>query len=727
LAGLALLLLLAACGGTAQPTATPESDVAPGPTDTALPTATPAPTATDTPSPSPTPPPTDTPTPSPTPEPTATPRPSPTPAGFYADPRNGWSIQFPADWEIVETGSDFPSILVSDPGTQIMMMVGWSYLESEDDIDDMVDMLTEALAGEWEDVETSAAEEITLGDGTTARRIDVVGGTRPRQQLQLVLAERGARLYVLITAASPSTFDTRGRTIDLITGSLTITSLRTYDVDRNTALVLEGSEPYDLDPATTEEGAAGYVGHLFRGLVMLDTDLRVVPDLAERWELDDDRRTYTFYLRPDAVFFDGKPVTAADFKYAWERAADPALGSTKTRTYLGDIVGVEEMLDGEDDEISGVTVVDDHTLRVTIDAPKVYFLAKLTWPVAFVVDRENVEAGSADDWWREPNGVGPFRIERWDEDVIVFLRNQDFYGPAPRLERIVYLIEAGPSVRLYESGEIDMAGAGASLVDRVEDPTDPLHDDLHTVANLCTTRIVLDTTRPPFDDPLVRQAFSYAVDRNQLIDVVLQGAVQPATGPLPPGMPGYTADLAGYTFDAERARERIAQSSYGDPADLPPLTLTASGYTGPSDIVEALVETWGDVFGIDIEVELLEPFGFVNEIKDRHGHIFIMGWCADYPDPQNFLDILYHSGSEENLGGYSSEEVDALLEQARTEEDTTTRLALYQEAEQRIVDDAASIWLWHSISRSLIKPYVHGYVLLPMSVPQLQNVYLDPH
>jgi oligopeptide transport system substrate-binding protein len=295
------------------------------------------------------------------------------------------------------------------------------------------------------------------------------------------------------------------------------------------------------------------------------------------------------------------------------------------------------------------------------------------------------------------------------------------------LEHVVYLIDAGPSSMLYENGEIDLAGVGSSLVERVRDPEDPLHDELHTTARLCTLRVVLDQTRPPFDDPQVRQAFSYAVDREMLAEVIAKGMIQPASGPLPPGMPGYTAGLQGYGFDVDQARALMAQSSYGDAANLPPLTFTDGGYQEPGSDVVALVEGWEEAFGIEIEVELLDPMSYVQEVKDHHGHMFSMGWCADYPDPQNFLDVLYHSQSEENLGHYANAEVDAWLEQARTERDTEARLALYRQAEELIVADAAAIWISHSTGHLLIKPYVHGYQLLPIGVPQWQNVSLDPH
>jgi len=717
-------LLLAGCG----PRATP----APVPTDTPLPTHTSPPTATPlpthTPTPTATPSPTPTLEPTATPRPTETPRPSPTPQGYYGDPENGWSLQFPADWEMTETGDPFPALTITDPDGQIMALAGWDYYPEEiSSLEEMAGTLAEEIAAEIGGVGMTTTQPITLAGGIPAYQVTLLSTQEPPVQLQIVVAARGARVYFLLIAAQASAFEERARTIEAIIGSLTLTALRPYDVDRNTALILAGSEPYDLDPATTESSAGGYMGYLFSGLVRFNTELQVVPDLAERWEISPDGRTYTFFLRPHALFHNGRPVTAADVKYSWERAASPEIGSPKVSTYLGDIVGLRERLAGQADEIAGVVVVDEHTLQVTIDAPKVYFLAKLTWPVAFVVDRENVEKGDGEKWWRQPNGTGPFRLERWDDHVMVLTRHEAYYGPLPKLEHLVYLLDAGPSLRLYESGDIDMAGVPTDLVERVEDPTDPLHDEYHAVTDLCTIRVTLDASRPPFDDPLVRQAFSYAVDREKLLDVVFKKTAIPAAGPLPPGMPGYNPELKGYRFDPDHARELIARSSYGDPSNLPPLTFTDSGYTEADPTTMALIETWEQVFGIDIQVELLEPFGFVQKVRDHHGHMFSLAWCADYPDPQNFLDVLYHSQSEENLGRYRNPQVDLLLEQARTERDPAARLALYRQAEQRIVDDAAEIWLAHNISRMLIKPYVHGYLLLPVDVPQMQNVYLDPH
>lgn len=159
-------------------------------------------------------------------------------------------------------------------------------------------------------------------------------------------------------------------------------------------LNLFGIDPLTLDPAVSGEMTSHqYIVQLFSGLVRLDDNLEPVPDIAQRWQVSDDGRTYTFYLRNDVRFHCGREVKAEDFKYSWERACDPDTCSLTAATYPGDIVGVREVLVGKTTEISGVRVIDDYTLEVTIDAPKSYFLSKLTYPTAFVVDRANVESG----------------------------------------------------------------------------------------------------------------------------------------------------------------------------------------------------------------------------------------------------------------------------------------------------------------------------------------------
>jgi len=345
-------------------------------------------------------------------------------------------------------------------------------------------------------------------------------------------------------------------------------------------LSLYGIDPITLDPAVSGEMLSHeYILQIFGGLVRLDDSLVPAPDIAERWEVSADGRTYTFYLWPDVRFHDGRPVKAADFKYSWERACNPETGSLTAATYLGDIVGVAEVLAGQTGEISGVRVIDDYTLQVAIDAPKSYFLSKLTYPVAFVVD-EN-EAGTGGEWWRQPNGTGPFQLKEWEkESRLVLEKNELYHGEAAKVGSISFQLWGGVPMNLYETGEIDVAMVSLLYIDKVIDRTGPFYQEFEIVPELSFSYIGFDHNRPPFDDVNVRRAFSQAIDKDKLVSLVFKNMVRRADGILPPGMPGFNEELSGLDYDVARAKESLAASRYGSVSGLPPITITTSGWGG---------------------------------------------------------------------------------------------------------------------------------------------------
>lgn len=498
------------------------------------------------------------------------------------------------------------------------------------------------------------------------------------------------------------------------------------DVPLNQALVLEGGEstnPRDYDPATTHGSGDK---RIFSGLVSFDPQLNLTPDLAETWEVSADGTIYTFHLRANAKFHNGRNVTAQDVIYSWERAASPAIASDTVLTYLGDIVGVPEMASGQADHISGLTALDDHTLQVTIDAPKPYFVYKLTYVTTFIVDRENVEGG--DEWYREPNGTGPYRLREWKRfEYIIYEANPDFYLGAPSIPYIIEQLYSGVGIRLYESNEIDISGVSRFDADRFLDPSEPMHNELVTGVDLCTGYITFDATRPPFDDANVRKAFSMAFDRQKYIDVVLSGHALPANGLYPPALPGFDLAFKGLPYDPAQAREFLRQSSYGGPDSLPPIVFTDAGIgSSVASDVAAMAEMWEQNLGVTITVENIESNFYLDQIySGNHGQLFSGGWCADYPDPENFADVLFHSGSTQNNGGYSNPELDSLLEAARVERDVTKRIQMYQQAEQIIVNDAAVLFTTHSLSYQVVKPYVKGYVFTPIDIPIERYMWLD--
>jgi oligopeptide transport system substrate-binding protein len=491
-------------------------------------------------------------------------------------------------------------------------------------------------------------------------------------------------------------------------------------------LKLYSIDPITLDLAVSAEMTSHeYISQLYSGLLRLDDKLGMAPDIAERWEISQDLRTYTFHLRKDVMFHDGRKVTAADFKYSWERACNPATDSRVAGTYLGDIVGVMDVIQGRAKEISGIKVVNDYRFQVTIDTPKSYFLYKLTYPTAFVVDQANVAKGR--EWWRQPNGTGPFKLKEWREnELLVLERNERYHGEIAKIESVEYLLWGGVPMNMYETGEIDIAGISVTYIDRVKDEAGPFYKELQITPQLSFSWIGFNTTKPPFDDVNVRKAFAQALDKDRIISLTFRNLVERADGILPPGIPGYNEYLIGLSYDVDKARELIKTSKYGDVSNLPPITLTTSGYGGLiSSTLEAAITQWRENLGVEVTVRQLEPDWFLYHLKEEKDEMFDMGWVADYPHPQNFLDILFHTGAENNFAGYSNPAVDDILDRAAVEGDEAKSLELYRQAEQMLVDDAACLPLWFGKNYILVKPYVKGYELNPMGFAWLNKVSIE--
>ena len=488
-------------------------------------------------------------------------------------------------------------------------------------------------------------------------------------------------------------------------------------------LTLLRAAPSTLDPALCGDStSAGYMVEIFSGLVTLDAELNVIGDIAEDWDVSADGKTYTFHLRQGVKFHDGRAVTAGDFKYSIERAADPDTRSPVAAAYLGDIVGVKEKLAGAADEVSGVRVIDDNTLEITIDAPKAYFLAKLTHPTTFVVDSADVS--SEDEWWRRPNGTGPFSLAEWLEgDRIVLERNDHYYRGAANLDSVTFLLR-GDSMMMYENDQINITSVGAASIGRVLDPTNPLNKQLMVIPELSITYIGFNNEMPPFDDAAVRQAFCHAVDKDALLAILMKDTVYPADGILPLGLPGHSDGLAGLEYDVDHAQQLIAGSAYS--SGLPPIVLSVSGdCTGTSALYSAVAWMWQQNLGVQVEIQSVEFDTLIDDLRGYELQAFAIGWIADYPDPENFLDLLFHSGSVENHTRYSNPGVDAALEAARVESDVDARLAMYGAIEQSIVNDAPCLPLYFDQDYYLVKLEVKGFNPTPLIVPTFKDVWVD--
>ena len=489
------------------------------------------------------------------------------------------------------------------------------------------------------------------------------------------------------------------------------------------------ADPPTLDPhLTSDTTSAGLVVEIFSGLVALNTDLQLIPDIAESWDINEDGTVYTFYIRESAKFHDGTRVRADDFKWSMQRAAHPDTASPVADTYLNDIVGVEAVLEGEAEDISGITVIDDSTLQIEIDAPKAYFLAKLTYPTAYVLDSENVISGGR-TWTDNPNGTGPFKLKEYRiGERIILERNEHFYREHANVDSIAMNLAGGQSMAMYENDEIDITGVGLFDLDRVLDPSEPLHEELVVAPpDFSISYVGFNASMAPFDDPKFRQALNHAVDKQLIANEVLSALVEPAYGILPPGFPGYNENLAGLEYDPDLARQLLEESNYADPTTRPRIVVTVPGTGGTIGLdLEVVIEMWKQELGVEVEIQQVEWATYLQDLDQHKFQAYAgLGWQADYPDPQDFLDILFHTESSLNHGKYSNPEADTILEEARTETDVERRVELYRQAEDLIVQDGAWLPLWYSGERYvLIKDYVKDYKVTPMIVPKLKNIRL---
>jgi len=291
---------------------------------------------------------------------------------------------------------------------------------------------------------------------------------------------------------------------------------------------------------------------------------------------------------------------------------------------------------------------------------------------------------------------------------------------------VEYVLQGGYAITMYENDELDLVQVPPSEMERMLDPENPLNGELHGAPELSVTYVGFDVTTPPFADLAVRQAFAQAIDRDKIADLVLQGTASAAHSILPPGMPDHDEDLDVLPYDPDRARNLLAGSDYGAVNALPEIVLATSGTSGYMDSVTAAIVTMlEDNLDVRIQVHQVEWSDFLRDLNQQRYQMYIAGWIADYPDSENFLDLLFHSQSNQNHTGYANAEVDDLVERARVESDSNVRASLYHQAECLILSDAPWIPLTHGMTWTLVKPEVHGFEAMSAVYPWLQDLYLD--
>jgi ABC-type oligopeptide transport system substrate-binding subunit len=368
-----------------------------------------------------------------------------------------------------------------------------------------------------------------------------------------------------------------------------------------------------------------------------------------------------------------------------------------------------------------VQAPDPNTLVITIDAPKSYFLAKLTAGPGLVVQRSNVEEGP--DWTEKPRGSGPFRLEKWvHNQQMVLVANSRYYAGTPKLDTVNIWMGANATgvLQQYETGGLDVADVPVGDIERVSDRNNPMSNELQTVPDMSTSYLGFNLRQKPFDDPKVREALSLVIDRQKIARVMFQSRVRQADGMVPPDLADYEGPRIEETYNVTKARQLITESTYKEVKNLPRMRL----YTSGDAIGPMLREVFSQTLGLDMEVHEVEWSDFLEGL-DRHEYqMFTLVWGADYPDPETFLGTLFKSDSPENHTGYVNPAVDEALAQAAVETDVAKRMAIYAQVEERVLLDQPVVPLYHSVRYVLVKPFVRGLKVTPLGILNLKDVSL---
>ena len=489
------------------------------------------------------------------------------------------------------------------------------------------------------------------------------------------------------------------------------------------------ADPPTLDPAhATDTTSSAVIRQVFDGLLELDETLTPVPALARSVRVSPDGRAYTFALRPGVRFHNGRELRAADVTYSFERAA-----RGKRPWVFEKITGARDFTKGAAGALAGVRVVDDLTVEVRLDRPFAPFLHLMAYDAAAVVPRDEVERRGP-GFASHPVGTGAFRFVSWrrDDQVVLERFPGHFRGPAP-LERVVFRITPAEITRFneYRAGQLDLTDIPTGQCRSVQ--ADPrLRGEAAVWPTLGTHGLRFNVERPPFSDARLRRALAHAIDPTIVVERLLEGCVHPARGILPPALPGYSPAVRRLPLDRERAKRLLAEAGYPGGRGLGPIAFNFNTGDLNQRIAEVLQAQLREI-GVALELRRLDWAAHIKLVDDGSAVFFRQGWIADYPDPENFLKVLFHSrniGAAGNTSRYRNPAVDRLLDEADAMTSGPARFGRYHQAEQTIVDDAAWISLYHYSSRALVKRHVKGLARSALSsapeflVP-LRKVWLD--
>lgn len=488
-----------------------------------------------------------------------------------------------------------------------------------------------------------------------------------------------------------------------------------------------GGDPLTFDPHLSNDMVTTYaIAEVFVGLTRFGADTRVVPGLAKSWDLSPDGRTWTFQLRRGAKFHHGREVKAADVKYSLERVLRPTTNSPNT--WLVEMIeGAADMMAGRTSHVSGIRISGDHTIEITLERPYHPFLANMAYTGTSIVPEEIAEAG---ELTRHPIGAGPFRFHSYQPGERVLLQaNESYYGGRPFLDEVELLVSAGgrSDLELLHTSEVDHHPLGLQSVSDVQ-ADQAFAPYLQKTSVLRTHYLGMNCGKSgPLRNPLVRQAINLAVNKQELVDELYGGLSSIASGPLPPGCVGHDPDLAPYPFDLALARNKLREA--GHPNGLPqPLLLHIREGRANQQREAELVQSSLAKVGIKVEVRAIPWAELISTPAMQRCDLHFMTWIGDTGDPDNFLQPLFNSENQGDMGNrcfFSDPEVDRLLAEGQTIRDQERRRQHYQQLQRLLHQQAPWAYLCWDDQFAVTQPRVRGFRLHPLGLVYLENVWLD--
>lgn len=494
------------------------------------------------------------------------------------------------------------------------------------------------------------------------------------------------------------------------------------------------SEPETLDPRKmTGSPEMHVVVQIFEGLTTLDANSTPLPAAAERWDVSSDGLTYKFYIRANAKWSNGDPVTAHDFEYAWKTALSPELGS-KYADQLYYLKNGEEYNTRKTaaDQV-GVKALDDKTLEVTLKEPCAYFPSLTAFYTYFPVHKKTVEANPA--WASDGKSIignGPFKITDWVHNGNMNFVKNEYYWDSAKVKTTALELPIADSnttrLAMFENNQVDIA---------MDPPNAELErlkkENKVTIFPLLATYFYnFNVTKAPFDNVKVRKAFALAIDREAIVQTVTRGGQVPALAWVPPGVPDAKAGddfrKAGSDFyrnnDIETAKKLLAEAGYPDGKGFPVITITYNTLENHKAIAEALQEMWKKNLGVEVKITNQEWKVFLNTRRQLDFQISRDGWVGDYPDALTFIG-LFTSYSGNNSTGWKNSRYDALVAQAKGSLDPAVRMKAMHEAEKILMEDMPIVPIYYYTQPWCIKPNLKGYVRTITDVIYFKEAYVE--